>query len=377
MQKKILITGGAGFIGSHLVDELITLKNHEITVLDSLEEQVHGKTKKPPTFLNDECNFICGSILDYSLMKELLKNHEIVYHLAAMVGVGQSMYEIKKYTDTNIQGTANLLNILANEDHSVEKLIIASSNTIYGEGKSSCPNCGIIYPKLRNETQLLQKQWDLTCPTCGSVLKPEFTDESTPFNPSSVYALSKQVQEQMSLLIGKTYGINTTILRFFLVYGSRQSLSNPYTGVCAIFASRLLNNKPPIVFEDGLQTRDFVHVKDICQGLILAMEKEPARGQIFNLGSGISITIKKVAEIMTKKINPKLSPIYNQNYRIGDIRHCVADISKAKKVLGYKPLYSFEKGVNDLIEWVQDQASPPKDVSNTALKELSNKGLIR
>ncbi|MHA1729859.1 MAG: NAD-dependent epimerase/dehydratase family protein [Promethearchaeota archaeon] len=377
MQKKILITGGAGFIGSHLVDELITLKNHEITVLDSLEEQVHGKTKKPPTFLNDECNFICGSILDYSLMKELLKNHEIVYHLAAMVGVGQSMYEIKKYTDTNIQGTANLLNILANEDHSVEKLIIASSNTIYGEGKSSCPNCGIIYPKLRNETQLLQKQWDLTCPTCGSVLKPEFTDESTPFNPSSVYALSKQVQEQMSLLIGKTYGINTTILRFFLVYGSRQSLSNPYTGVCAIFASRLLNNKPPIVFEDGLQTRDFVHVKDICQGLILAMEKEPARGQIFNLGSGIPITIKKVAEIMTKKINPKLSPIYNQNYRIGDIRHCVADISKAKKVLGYKPLYSFEKGVDDLIEWIQDQASLPKDVSNTALKELSNKGLIR
>ncbi|MHA1844478.1 MAG: GDP-mannose 4,6-dehydratase [Promethearchaeota archaeon] len=377
MQKKILITGGAGFIGSHLVDELLNQKNHQITVLDSLEEQVHGKTKKPPKYLSDKCNFIFGSVLNYSLMKELLKNHEVVYHLAAMVGVGQSMYEIKKYTDVNIQGTANLLNIIANEDHSIKKLIIASSNTVYGEGKTCCPNCGIIYPKLRNETQLMQKQWELTCPTCGSLLKPEFTDESTPFNPSSVYALSKQVQEQMGLLIGKTYGINTTILRFFLVYGSRQSLSNPYTGVCAIFASRLLNNKPPIVFEDGLQTRDFVHVKDICQGLILAMEKKAARGQIFNLGSGVPITIKKVAETMTKKINPKIHPIYNQNYRIGDIRHCVADISKVKKMLGYKPNYTFEKGIEDLIEWIKLQTIPSKGISNKALEELSNKGLIK
>ncbi len=377
MQKKILVTGGAGFIGSHLVDELIKQTPHKVTVLDSLIEQVHGKSKNPPNYLNKNCDFIHGSVLDSTLLSDLLKDHEIIYHLAAVVGVGQSMYEIKHYTNNNIQGTANLLNVLANEEHVVEKLIIASSNTIYGEGKVSCSNCGIIYPNLRSEVQLKRRNWEVICPTCGNPLKPVFTDEKTPFNSSSIYALSKQVQEQMSLLIGKTYGINTTALRFFLVYGSRQSLSNPYTGVCAIFASRLLNGKAPIIFEDGLQSRDFVHVNDICQALILALEKKASQGEVFNVGSGMPITIKKVAEIMTKKINPKINPIYQQQYRVGDIRHCVADISKIKNILGYTPHYTFEKGIDDLIEWIKSQAQSIQDHSNKAMEELFNKGLIK
>ncbi|MFX1296904.1 MAG: NAD-dependent epimerase/dehydratase family protein [Promethearchaeota archaeon] len=377
MTKKILITGGAGFIGSHLVDELIEKKNHKITVFDILEEQVHGKSNKPPEYLNKKAKFIHGSVTDYAKLEELVKEHDIVYHLAAMVGVGQSMYQIKKYINHNILGTANLLDIIANSEHNVEKLIITSSNTVYGEGKSKCNKCGIVIPKLRTSEQLKQRDWSVKCPKCGLKVETLLTDESTPFNPSSIYAFSKQAQEQTALLIGETFGINTTILRFFLVYGSRQALSNPYTGVCAIFCTRLFNGKPPIVYEDGLQSRDFVNVKDICQALILSMEKEAARNEIFNVGSGKPITIKEVAEVLTNKINPNLTPIYNHQYRIGDIRNCVADISKIKNKLGFTPLISFIKGIDDLIDWIKPQVSLIKDGTQKAIAELKEKGLLK
>ncbi|MFX0072507.1 MAG: GDP-mannose 4,6-dehydratase [Candidatus Hermodarchaeota archaeon] len=377
MTKNILVTGGAGFIGSHLVDELINVKGHNVTVLDVLEEQVHNKTDKPPDYLNRKADFIKGSVTDYKVLEDLIKNHDVIYHLAAMVGVGQSMYQIKKYVDNNITGTAKLLDVLANREHNVKKLVIASSNTIYGEGKSKCENCGIVYPKLRNELQLEKKDWEIDCPNCGFKVKPLPTDEKTPFDSSSIYALSKQNQEQMGLLIGNTYGINTTILRFFLVYGPRQSLSNPYTGVCAIFSSRLFNGKPPIVFEDGLQSRDFVNVKDVCQALILAMEKGKAREEIYNVASGNPITIKEVAEIISQKINPELNPIYNQQYRIGDIRHCIADISKIKKELGYKPMISFKEGIEEVLEWIKPQVSSISDSSQKAINELKEKGLLK
>ncbi len=377
MGKKILVTGGAGFIGSHLVDHLINVKNHEVTVLDILDEQVHQNQEHPPDYLNEKANFIQDSTNNYNCFKELILEHDIIYHLAAVVGVGQSMYEIKKYSENNIISTANLLDILVNNEHDVKKLVIASSNTIYGEGKAYCNKCGVISPKLRELAQLNKKDWEIICPKCKQITTPLLTDESHPFNSSSIYALSKQSQEQMGLLIGKTYGINTTILRFFLVYGPRQALSNPYTGVCSIFSNRLFNGKAPIVFEDGLQTRDFVHVNDVCQALILSMENQASKYEIFNVGSGIPITIKEVAQTISEKIKPELKPVFNQQYRIGDIRHCVADISKIKKLLGYQPSIKFSDGIDDLIKWTILQAKPVIDQTQNAFTQLKIKKLIR
>ena len=377
MAKKVLITGGAGFIGSHLVDKLINEREHDVTVLDLLEEQVHGNIDNPPEYLNKEARFLKGSVTDYGKLEELVGENDIIFHLAAMVGVGQSMYQIKKYIDNNILGVANLLDILANKNHNVEKVVIASSNTVYGEGESKCGNCGIFFPKLRSHQQLEMKNWEITCPSCGQKSESISTDEMAPFNSSSIYALSKQVQEEMGLMIGSTYGINTTILRFFLVYGSRQALSNPYTGVCSIFSSRLLHGKPPIIFEDGNQSRDFVNVDDVCQALLLSIDKKAADGEIFNVGTGLPITIKEVAEIITEKINPSLKPIYNQQYRVGDIRHCVADISKIKKKLGFKPSKTFKQGINEVIDWIKQQKPSIRDQSQKATQELKERGLLK
>jgi len=291
--------------------------------------------------------------------------------------VGQSMYQVKEYIESNILGTANLIDILANSEHDIKKLIVASSNTVYGEGKYSCDDCGIVFPKLRTMDQLKTKDWELLCPKCGKKVKPLLSDETTPLDPSSIYAFSKQAQEQSSLLIGETYGIETTILRFFLVYGSRQALSNPYTGVCAIFSTRLFSGKPPIIFEDGHQTRDFVNVKDVCQALILAMEKNAANGEIFNIGTGIPISIKRIAEILSEKINPDLKPIYNQQYRVGDIRHCIADISKIKSKLGYRPTIQFKEGIDEVLNWIQSSANNFQDNFTKAIDILKDKGLLK
>ncbi len=377
MAKKVLITGGAGFIGSHLVDKLIQERKYEVTVLDILEEQVHLNNDKPPDYLNKEAKFLQGSVTNYNKLEELIEENDILIHLAAIVGVAQSMYQIKKYVDNNILGLANILDKLANKDHNIEKFVIASSNTVYGEGKSRCSKCGILNPNLRSNIQLKKKDWEIYCPNCGIKAQAILTDEKSPFNSSSVYALSKQIQEEMGLLIGNTYGIKTAILRFFLVYGSRQALSNPYTGVCSIFSARLLHGKPPIIFEDGKQSRDFINVGDVCQAILLSIEKNAANGEIFNVGTGLPITIKEVAEIITEKINPKLKPIYNQQYRIGDIRHCVADISKIKNKLGYKTSKTFKEGIDELIDWVKTQKENIQEPSQKSIQELKEKGLLK
>jgi len=377
MAKRVLITGGAGFIGSHLVDKLVDKKSYEVSVLDILEEQVHGKIVVPPDYLNKKAKFIRGSVTNHKILEDLIEDSDIVIHLAAMVGVGQSMYQIEKYVEHNILGLANLFDVLVNHEHNVKKVLIASSNTVYGEGKYECNACGAVFPDLRSLDQLKNKDWELHCPICGSKVNPLLTDEISPYNSSSIYAFSKQAQENIGLMIGKTYGINTSILRFFLVYGPRQALSNPYTGVCTIFSTRALYGKPPIIFEDGMQSRDFVSVNDVCQALILAMEQNIANGEIFNVGTGVPITIKEVAEIISKKINPKLNPIYNQQFRIGDIRHCVADISKIKNKLGFSPTITFKEGIDDLIEWIKIQKEDIQETSHKAMLELKEKGLLK
>lgn len=375
MSKKILITGGAGFIGSHLVDFLIE-RGDDIIVFDNLEEQVHGKIGKPPEYLNKNIKFLKGNLANYENLYSAVKDVEIIFHLAAAVGVGQSMYQISKYIEYNTMGTANILDILVNKKHNVKKLIIASSMSIYGEGKYKCESCGDMYPKLREINDLKADFWEFKCKNCGKQLTPLPTDEEKPLDSTSIYAMSKKHQEKMSLLIGETYGIDTTALRLFNVYGSRQALSNPYTGVCAIFCSNLLSGNPPLIFEDGLQSRDFVNVKDICQSLFLSMEKPQAKGEIFNVGTGEPITIKSIAEILTQKINPEIKPIITNKYRAGDIRHCVSDITKITQKLGYKPKISFEDGIEELIQWVKSQVGKVEDKSRKALEELKRRGLV-
>ncbi|MFX1593133.1 MAG: GDP-mannose 4,6-dehydratase [Promethearchaeota archaeon] len=376
MKKNILVIGGAGFIGSHLIDELLNL-NHNIIVYDVLEPQVHGNISNPPNYLAKNIKFIKKDIRNQEALLESLIDIDVIYHLAAMVGVGQSMYQINKYVDVNVSGTSILLDHLVNKPNNVKKLILASSMSTYGEGEYQCEKCGTIYPKIRVKSQLEKGDWELNCPECGKKAIPIPTKEEKIQECTSIYALTKKEQEKMCLLIGETYGIDTTALRLFNVYGSRQALSNPYTGVCAIFSSNLLCNNSPLIYEDGNQTRDFVHVKDICQALILSMEKSQARNEVFNVGTGLPITIKEVAQIIAKYINPSITPIITNKFRLGDIRHCFSDISKISSKLGYKPTVSFEKGISELIDWVKIQRGKVEDKSSRANEELREKGLLK
>jgi dTDP-L-rhamnose 4-epimerase len=370
MQKKILITGGAGFIGSHLTDELIE-KGYHVRVLDNLSEQVHGKNCKRPSYLHPDAELMIGDVRDEYMVKAALKDIDVVYHYAAMVGVGQSMYELKNYTDVNNLGTAVLLEALIKNP--VSKLIVASSMSIYGEGLYKDSNGNIKTGMERSLEQLRSANWEMH-DKAGQRLIPYPTPENKTPCLSSVYALSKYDQERLCLLTGRAYNIPTVALRFFNVYGTRQALSNPYTGVLAIFASRLLNNNQPLIFEDGLQKRDFVSVHDIAQASILAMERSEADYEVFNIGSGNSYSVIEIAGKLSAILNKEdLEPEITGKYRVGDIRHCFSDISKAKEVLGYTPQVSLEEGLSELAEWLKGQTA--EDKVNQASNELAARGL--
>lgn len=371
MTKRILVTGGAGFIGSFLVDELVK-QGHDVRIFDNLEEQVHNKKK--PTYLNTKAEFVNGDITNKDALNEALPDIDAVFHLASAVGVGQSQYQIKHYTDINIMGTANLLDLMVNTEHDIKKLIVAASMSSYGEGAYSCGKCGVVHPPLRTEEQMKKKQWELLCPGCGAVLKPIPTPEEKVQDCNSIYAITKKVQEDMVLNIGKTYGIPSVALRYFNVYGPRQSLSNPYTGVAAIFMSRIKNNNHPIIYEDGLQSRDFISVHDITQANVLSMEKNSANYQRFNVGTGKPQTIKSIADTLAKLYGVKLEPVITNQYRKGDVRHCFPDISRIQSMIDFKPKISFEQGMKELIEWANDEEAVDK--FDQATKELKQKGLI-
>lgn len=367
---KILVTGGMGFVGSHLVDELVKL-GHCVVVFDNLEKQVHRGRK--PSYLNPKARYCVGDIRNYAVFKKLLIDCDIVFHEAAMVGVGQSMYKITDYIYSNDLGTANLLDILVNHKNKVKKLILASSMSIYGEGMYKCKNCGEVTPSLRPDSQLKKRKWEMRCPNCNLKIVPLATPEHKALMPTSIYAMSKRHQEEMCLLVGKTYNIPTVALRYFNIYGPRQALSNPYTGVCAIFASTIKNNHRPIVYEDGLQSRDFINVKDIVRANLLVMKDQRADYQCFNVGIGQPKTILDIANILIRLHRKDLKPMIANAYRKGDIRHCFADTSRLNN-LGFKLSVNFQEGIKELVEWQKGVSS--EDKSGLAQQELYKKGLV-
>lgn len=370
--KKILVTGGAGFIGSHLVDLLIS-KGYEVRILDNLFPQVHQG--KIPQYLNKNAEFIKGDMTNTADINKALKGVDVIYHEAAVVGVGQSMYEIENYIFNNTLGTAKLLDFLANNKHSIQRIVVASSMSAYGEGLYKCPSCGFIRPPLREDKQMAKKNWELFCPNCKNILTPIGIPESQGFICNSIYAVTKQSQEDMVMIFGKAYGIPTTALRYFNVYGPRQSLSNPYTGVAAIFLSRLKNDKQPVVYEDGLQSRDFISVYDIADANAHVLENEKAWGKVFNLGTNNPIPIKEIALILSKLLGKDIEPQITEKFRSGDVRHCFADISLIKNTLDWTPKWNFKKGMQDLISWGEKEEA--KDLFDIASNELKSKGLLK
>lgn len=369
--STILITGGAGFIGSHLAKALGD-QGRKVRVLDALVAQVHGSGEySPPSGVE----FIQGDVRDRAVLERALDDVETVFHLAAEVGVGQSMYEAEKYVNANTLGTTTLLQCLIERRPQVRKLVVASSMSLYGEGAYGCGQCGTMAPPLRAPEQFERRDWELHCPGCDSELVPCPTPEDKPLNPTSVYAVTKQDQEQLCLLLGRAYGIPTVALRYFNVYGPGQALSNPYTGVAAIFSSRLLNRKRPMVYEDGLQSRDFVHVTDVVQANIRALEAAQADYLAINVGTALPTTVRRVAELLARGLGIDLEPEITEKYREGDIRHCIADISRARALLGYEPSVALEDGIPGLIDWVKQQSA--EDSLDRATQELNRRGLVK
>jgi len=351
---RILVTGGAGFVGSHLVDSLV-LRGHRVRIYDSLDAQVHGRFPTPN--VPAQAELVVGDVCDRSALRKALEGVDIIFHLAAQVGVGQSMYEVARYVAGNSLGAATLLDIVANDrsNLSIQKMIVASSMSIYGEGAYQCPACGMFYPPLRPDQQLAASQWEIQCPKGHGPAEPVATDENKPLYPASVYAITKRDHEEMFLCIGRAYRIPTVALRFFNIYGPRQALNNPYTGVGAIFCGQLLSRQTPLIFEDGRQLRDFVHVSDVVQANLLAMERPEADYQVFNVGSGSPVSILALANLLIERLAPHVKPQIVGRYRQGDIRHCYADIAKIRNLLGYAPRVSLQLGVGDLIQWVKQQ----------------------
>lgn len=370
MSKHILITGGAGFIGSHLADELLA-QGYRVRALDNLSPQVHGPDAGRPLYLNSEVELVVGDVRDPDKVREALEDIDAVYHLAALVGVGQSMYQIAKYTDVNNLGTAVLLEALV--ERPVERLVVASSMSIYGEGLYRAPDGSVSEGKERTLEQLKGRQWEVRN-SDGEVLTPVATPESKSPSLASVYALSKYDQERMCLVVGRAYNIPTVALRFFNVYGTRQALSNPYTGVLAIFASRFLSGQPPLINEDGYQQRDFVSVYDIARACRLALEVPEAEGQVFNVGSGRAYSVREIAARLAPLLGKeRLQPEITGKYRMGDIRHCFADIGLARRVLGYEPHMTLEAGLVELAAWLEKQIVV--DYVPQAYAELADRGL--
>lgn len=376
--KNILITGGAGFIGSKLALRLLG-KGYKISVLDNLSPQIHGENpEKSELYLSvkDKVRFIKGTVLNKEDWREALRSQDVVMHLAAETGTGQSMYEIERYTDVNIKGTSILLDLLANEKHAIKKMILASSRAVYGEGKYYCKKDGVVFPLARKDEDLQSGDFRVKCPYCGASIEIMPTDEESKVHPTSIYGITKQVQEQLFQISGKSLNIPTVIFRYQNVYGIGQSLSNPYTGILSIFSTQLKNGNDIQVFEDGKESRDFIYIDDVVEATILGLEKEEANNEFFNVGSGVKTEVKVVAESLKKAYARENVIKITGNYRLGDIRENYADIKKLKRVLGFEPRITFEEGIGKFANWV-DRQEIKEDNFTISIEEMKEKGVFK
>lgn len=376
--KNILITGGAGFIGSNLSLALMA-KGHKVTVLDNLSLQIHGENPEQTSplynIIKDKVTFINGSVTSRVDWEKAIVNQDVIVHYAAETGTGQSMYCIEKYTEVNIKGTAIMLDILANQKHQVKKVVIASSRSIYGEGKYIHPELGAVYPHHRVEADMLSGDFEVKY-NGYSNLKLVATDEESKIHPSSVYGITKQNQEQMIMTVCPTIGIAPVAFRYQNVYGPGQSLSNPYTGILSIFSTQIRNNNGIQIFEDGKETRDFVFIDDVVNATILGIEKEEANGEVFNVGTGVATDVLTVANSLIKAYNIEVPVKVTGSFRLGDIRHNFADMSKIAKRLGFAPQVFFEEGISKFSNWVLEQEIQ-EDKLGVSLDEMKKKGLLK
>lgn len=376
---KVLITGGAGFIGSNIALKLLKY-GYRVTVLDTLSEQIHGANpeRASPLYqkIKDKVDFIKGDVNNREDLEKALVDVDYVIHLAAETGTGQSMYEIKKYVNTNIGGTALLLDILTNTEHHVKRVVVAESRAVYGEGKYHCPNCGDVYPYERTDENLAKGDFECKCPKCGGEVDLIATTEDSAIHPSSVYGISKQVQGQLVHLVCKSIGVESVSFRYQNVYGPGQSLTNPYTGILSIFSTRIKNGNGINIFEDGKETRDFVYIEDVVDATILGMEVPEANGHFFNVGTGIATDVLTVAKTLCDKYGINVPITVSGNYRLGDIRHNFADITAARQILGFEPKWSFSDGIEQFTNWVNQQ-EVKEDNYETSIEEMKKKGLYK
>lgn len=377
--KNILVTGGAGFIGSNVALKLLD-KGYNVTVLDNLSKQIHGDKPEvtSPLYLSikDKVHFFKGSVASREDWMKALEGQDAVIHLAAETGTGQSMYEIEKYVDTNIGGTALLLDILTNTKHHVKRVLVAESRAIYGEGKYFCTKCGDVYPKDRRDEDMSKGDFECKCPKCGGEVKLVATTEDSVIHPSSVYGIAKQVQGQLVHLVCPTIGIESVSFRYQNVYGPGQSLSNPYTGILSIFSTRIKNGNGINIFEDGMETRDFVYIDDVVDATIRGLEVPEANGHVFNVGTGVATDVLTVANTLCEKYGIQVPIKVSGNYRLGDIRHNYADISLARNILGFEPKWSFSDGIAQFCKWV-DKQEVQEDKYEASIEEMKKKGLYK
>jgi dTDP-L-rhamnose 4-epimerase len=370
----VLVTGGAGFIGSHVVDELLS-HGLRVRVYDSLEPQVHGDSGKPPAYLNPAAEFVRGDVRDREALEGALKGVDRIIHLAASVSSAQSMYQIEKYIDVNVRGTSTLLDLVSARAKDIQSLVVASSCTVYGEGAYACAQCGGFAPGMRDLERLARREWEQPCPRCGEPSRPVPTSEERQLQPATVYGLSKRAQEELCLIFGRIYGVRTLGLRYFGVYGPRQSLSNPYTGAVVNFLTRIVNGRAPLVFEDGRQSRDFIHVRDVARATALAVTSTGAPSGAYNVGTGSMTTVLEVIRALYHAFGQEPQSEVLHQWRAGDIRHCIADMTRTRRELGFEPSLSLEQGVRDVVEWSATQRSV--DLTDQALEDLKVRSLSR
>ncbi|TPF78525.1 MULTISPECIES: NAD-dependent epimerase/dehydratase family protein [unclassified Bifidobacterium] len=380
MDHNILITGGAGFIGSAIVNRLHSKGDWDVTVLDSLSEQIHGREPESSYLyrsIQGKCRFIRGDVRDLNAMLDAIDGVEYVIHLAAETGTGQSMYEINRYNEVNIMGTSNLLQAISTKGKAstVSKIVLSSSRSVYGEGKYSCPNCGFVNPSSRTGERMLAGDFNLYCDSCGAKLTLVATTEDTPAKPRSLYAFTKLAQEQMLATMCPALGIDYTVFRFQNVYGVGQSLDNPYTGILSVFSTRMLRNQPINIFEDGLESRDFVNVKDVAAGVAASLTHPESNGETINLGSGVNTSVIDIANILKDAYASSSEINITGDFRIGDIAHNKADITKARTLLGFEPSISLHDGLNAFCKWVGTETVGDNGYEHS-LEEMEHAGMF-